>query len=71
LGAKNPAWRRLPGQVTHVFTHFPLALMVYCASLPRAARAADGAQWVKLANLGGEALPTLMRKVLAHALPRD
>jgi A/G-specific adenine glycosylase len=68
LGAKNPTWRRLSGQVTHVFTHFPLELTVYCASLPRGASPPDGMRWVKLADLGGEALPTVMRKVLAHGL---
>jgi A/G-specific adenine glycosylase len=68
LGIRKIAWRRLLGKVTHVFTHFPLELTVYCASLPRGTRAADGARWVKLADLGGEALPTLMRKVLARGL---
>ena len=29
-------WRRLPGLVTHVFTHFPLELIVYAASVPAA-----------------------------------
>jgi A/G-specific adenine glycosylase len=62
------AWRRLQGKVTHVFTHFPLELLVQLASVPRGARAPDGTRWVKLADLGGEALPTVMRKVLAHGL---
>ncbi len=62
------AWRRLPGQVRHVFTHFPLELAVFLAKLPRAAKAPPGARWVKRPELAGEALPTVMRKVLAHAL---
>jgi A/G-specific adenine glycosylase len=61
-------WRRLPGTVTHVFTHFPLELTVFAADVPRATTAPDGARWVKLAEAHEEALPTVMRKVLAHAL---
>jgi A/G-specific adenine glycosylase len=61
-------WQRLPGVVRHVFTHFPLELVVYAARLPRNAPAPDGARWVAIDVLPGEALPTVMRKVLAHAL---
>ncbi|HEY7998180.1 MAG TPA: A/G-specific adenine glycosylase [Pseudolabrys sp.] len=64
----KPKWRKLPGVVTHVFTHFPLELVVYIAQAARATPAPKGARWVKLAELPGEALPTVMRKVLAHAL---
>jgi A/G-specific adenine glycosylase len=62
------AWRRLPGVVRHVFTHFPLELSVYSADLPKRARAPHGARWVKISELGSEALPSLMRKVVAHAI---
>jgi A/G-specific adenine glycosylase len=61
-------WRRIPGAVTHVFTHFPLDLVVYVTPVPATTRALKGARWVALADLPGEALPNLMRKVLAHAL---
>ena len=61
-------WRRLPGVVNHVFTHFPLELTVYVAQMPRTAKAPKGARWVKLVDAHDEALPTVMRKVLAHAL---
>src|SRR6185437_67838 len=64
----KPKWRKLPGMVTHVFTHFSLELVVYFAQAARATPAPKGARWVKLAELPGEALPTVMRKVLAHAL---
>ena len=67
-GAK---WRRLPGQVRHVFTHFPLELAVFVAKLPRATPAPRGKRWAKLADLADEALPNVMRKVLAHALGED
>jgi len=64
----NIAWRLLPGVVRHVFTHFPLELTVFIAPVPRATPAPKGARWVKLVDLPGEALPNVMRKVLAHAL---
>jgi A/G-specific adenine glycosylase len=64
-------WRRIPGVVTHVFTHFPLELAVYVAQVPASVRAPAGMRWVALAELPGEALPNLMRKVLAHALDLD
>ena len=65
---QKPNWRRIPGAVKHVFTHFPLELYVYAANLPRATQPPDGARWVPLEQLAGEALPTLMQKVLQHAL---
>jgi A/G-specific adenine glycosylase len=63
-------WRRLPGTVNHVFTHFPLELTVLLAEVPRRTKAPKGARWVKLTEAHAEALPTVMRKVLAHALDR-
>jgi A/G-specific adenine glycosylase len=54
--------------VTHAFTHFPLELTVYTASVDAQARAPAGMRWVAIADLAGEALPTAMRKVVAHAL---
>ena len=64
----KPRWRILSGVVTHVFTHFPLELVVYIAPVARETAAPKGARWVRVAELPGEALPTVMRKVLAHAL---
>jgi A/G-specific adenine glycosylase len=61
------SWRRIPGLVTHTFTHFPLELVIYMASVPEDTRAPDGTRWVEFARLDGEALPNVMRKVLAHA----
>jgi A/G-specific adenine glycosylase len=63
-------WRPIPGVVRHVFTHFPLALVVYAASVPAATPAPEGARWIPGEDLAGEALPNLMRKVIAHALPQ-
>ena len=62
------AWRRLPGAVMHVFTHFPLELSVYAAELPAGTPVPEGMRWVPMADIAGEALPSVMRKVIAHAL---
>jgi A/G-specific adenine glycosylase len=67
LGRARPRWRRLPGMVRHVFTHFPLELVVYRARCAAGSTAPAGTRWIPLADLAGEALPSLMRKVVAHA----
>src|SRR6266852_5239486 len=61
-------WRRKAGVVTHVFTHFPLELAVYTATVPARARPPQGMRWVPIATLRDEALPNVMRKVIAHGL---
>jgi A/G-specific adenine glycosylase len=62
-------WTELPGLVRHTFTHFHLELTVW------AGRASDGQEaegrWVRLDDLGGEALPSVMRKVVRHALQAE
>ncbi|MGU9979665.1 A/G-specific adenine glycosylase [Phreatobacter sp. HK31-P] len=62
------AFRRLPGVVTHVFTHFPLELTVYRADLPPGTPPPDGMRWIGGDEIAGEAFPTVMRKVIALAL---
>jgi A/G-specific adenine glycosylase len=61
-------WHRKTGVVTHVFTHFPLELVVHTASAPARTRAPENMRWVPIATLKDEALPNLMRKVIAHGL---
>src|SRR5205807_1276480 len=61
-------WHRRAGVVTHVFTHFPLELVVYTASVAARTRAPEGMRWVPIATLRDEALPNVMRKVIAHGL---
>jgi A/G-specific adenine glycosylase len=61
-------WHRKAGVVTHVFTHFPLQLVVYTANVPARARAPEGMRWVPISTLRDEALPNVMRKVIAHGL---
>ena len=50
-----------------MFTHFPLELSVYLSEVAADTPATDSARWAKISELSGEALPSLMRKVVAHA----
>ncbi len=59
-------WRRLPGVVTHGFTHFLLELEMRTATVADDA-AADG-QWYAPDRLGDLALPTVMKKLVRHAM---
>ncbi len=59
-------WRHLPGRVEHVFTHLALELDVWRADLPAGTAAPAGHRWVLPAYFDREALPSVMRKVLAH-----
>jgi A/G-specific adenine glycosylase len=68
---KSVGWRKALGIVRHVFTHFPLELTVYVSDVPARTAAPKGMRWVEISGLSGEALPSLMRKVIAHALPKD
>jgi A/G-specific adenine glycosylase len=62
-------WRRVPEKVVHVFTHFRLELIVYCAKVGRMEKPPAGCWWAAPEDLPGEALPSLMRKVVEAALP--
>lgn len=55
------------GAARHVFTHFELTLEVFRAHVPAGAAAPEGCRWVALGDLGGEALPSVMRKAIAVA----
>jgi A/G-specific adenine glycosylase len=61
-------WHRKAGVVTHVFTHFPLELVIYTATVAARTRAPEGMRWVPVATLADEALPNVMRKAIAHGL---
>ncbi|MGB8276818.1 MAG: A/G-specific adenine glycosylase [Methylovirgula sp.] len=58
-------YRRLTLDVSHVFTHFSLRLAIFVADIAPATAAPAGCRWVKEDALGQEALPSLMRKVVA------
>jgi A/G-specific adenine glycosylase len=64
-------WHRKAGVVTHVFTHFPLELVVYTVRVSARTAAPKGMRWVPVPTLQDEALPNVMRKVIAHGLGID
>lgn len=70
LGARPfPAdWLTANTPVRHVFTHFPLELMVLAARVPAMTDAPEGSRFTPLAALGDEPLPTLMHKVIEAGL---
>ncbi len=57
------------GTVTHVFTHFELRLSVYRVQVERENAGAVHGFWAPVTNLDGEALPTVMKKAIAAAIP--
>jgi A/G-specific adenine glycosylase len=59
-------WRRA-GQIGHVFTHFALELEVFHAQIKDDAPA--GHFWSLAHEISGEALPTVMKKVIEAAIP--
>ena len=63
-------WRPLAGQVRHTFTHFHFEIEVWAGRSEDGdlSRAGAEARWVRLDALGDEALPSVMRKIVKHAL---
>ena len=61
-------WRLLPGNVRHTFTHFHLELTL--ATGRAGPKAAPQGIWCPLDRLEDQALPTVMRKVVRHALAK-
>jgi A/G-specific adenine glycosylase len=60
------SWQRRRGWVKHGFTHFELEIEVWLANLKRR-NGVDGV-WVHPRDFHTVALPTVMRKILVHAL---
>ena len=60
------AWKKRPGVVRHGFTHFELEMEVYAAKLAK--RPSIKGIWVSVEKLDEVALPTVMRKLVAHGL---
>jgi A/G-specific adenine glycosylase len=60
-------WKRA-GSISHVFTHFALELEVFHADDADIA-APDGHRWSTPPEIVGEALPTVMKKVIESAIP--
>lgn len=58
-------WDRIPGLVTHTFTHFHLEVVVYESTVSKGVNPQRG-QFVTPQNLAKHALPSVMKKILTH-----
>jgi len=70
------SWLPVPGAVVHVFTHFRLELKVYRALVPIDASFTlwaeqERCRWVHRRDLHAQALPSVMKKVIAHGLAEN
>ena len=66
-------WWQVPGVVAHTFTHFRLETLVYRAIVPANVSLTFWAdpqrcQWLARRDLDRAALPSVMRKIIAHGL---
>ena len=73
VGEPTPAaplsaeWRELSGNVTHVFTHFRLEVVVHTATVNVGTNPMRG-EFVPLANFNPTDLPTAFRKIFRHGM---
>ncbi len=59
-------WVRTGKRIEHTFTHFHLELDIWSARVPAKMEIPDRkARWVRRDDLAGEALPSVMRKIVA------
>ena len=63
-------WVALPGIVRHTFTHFHLEARVWAGRATRD-KLPNGGRWVTLDGLADQALPSVMRKLVRHALEQS
>ncbi len=66
-------WWAVPGVITHTFTHFRLHLQVHLAIVPVESSLhlwaePDRCSWISRHKLEDAAVPSVMRKILLHAL---
>lgn len=69
--APRSRWRQLPGIVRHGFTHFDFEIVVAVARVSASAAGSATGRWVSLDALSDQALPTVMKKIIAHALKQS
>ena len=60
-------WRRLPGEVEQVFTHFVLRLTLYAADMGAVPPQVEGAIWVEPGRVESAGFSSVMLKALTHA----
>lgn len=61
-------WRPLGGSVRHTFTHFHFEADVMAANLAASATSVGEGNWWPIDQLDQAALPTVMKKIIGHAL---
>jgi len=61
-------WRPLPGLIKHTFTHFHLEIRVVTGIIRKPELALG--LWCPLEGLQAQALPSIMRKIVKHALSK-
>jgi len=67
----DAGWKKRAGIVRHGFTHFELEIEVYAAEIaarPKRLGALASPRWLDASALRAAALPTVMRKIVAHGL---
>ena len=69
-------WWAVPGLIVHTFTHFRLEIQVMRAVVPVDEpltfwASQERCTWVARRDLKNEALPSVMRKIIAHALKEN
>ncbi len=69
-------WWQVPGTIVHTFTHFRLELTVMRSVVPVDSQLTFWAEqerclWVARRDLKTQALPSVMRKIIAHALKEN
>jgi len=60
-------WRRLPGEVEQIFTHFALRLTVFAAKVETLPSGDGGLFWVAAAGANNAGFSSVMLKAIAHA----
>ena len=60
-------WRPLPGVIKHTFTHFHLELSILAANVSKIGDT-DDFIWIRPEKMHEIPLPTVMKKVVQHAL---
>ena len=61
-------WEKIPGTVRHTFTHFHLHLEVMKGRVQVNESVCPASRWVSPKDFSEHALPTLMKKVVRHAV---
>lgn len=62
--SRKVKWKRCPGLVSHIFSHFKLEVEVYVGGI----RHRSTGDWMLPQEMDGEALPSLIKKIVRHGV---